>query len=554
MTSSLRCAIYTRVSSDAGLEQDFNSLDAQRESAEAYIKSQAHEGWRLVRERFDDGGYSGGSTDRPALQRLLDCIRERRVDVVIVYKVDRLTRSLADFAKLVELFDAHGVSFVSVTQAFNTTTSMGRLTLNVLLSFAQFEREVTGERIRDKIAASKKKGLWMGGVVPLGYRLEERKLYVDPDEAVSVRLIFDLYLELGSIRALQRELKRRDIRTRVRMLTTGKAVGGLHLTNGPLSHILHNRHYLGEINHHGRSWSGEHPAIIDPDTFETVQACLEEQRVARAARLKSTALLRGKLFNEAGERLTPTYAVKDGVRYGYYVSTSAMQSRDRGASLIHRLPAASLETAIVNALRSALEEGGPQGSGIDASKNAGPVGCPIIAMAQPQASQFRSSDASQCQALIDAHLVRVAVLRDRLEVDYRADPKDRSETETLSIPWIKPASRVRRALLEPSASTALSRPMESDERNRLIRSIASARSWLEELVKGSVGDVAELAARENRTARSIRMTLSLAFLDPALIDAACTGTLPRGYGVTRLMDLPARFADQWRALGLTRPV
>lgn len=337
------------------------------------------------------------------------------------------------------------------------------------------------------------------------------------------------------------------------MLTTGKAVGGLHLTNGPLSHILHNRHYLGEINHHGRSWSGEHPAIIDPETFETVQARLEEQRVARAVRLKSTALLRGKLFNEAGERLTPAYAVKDGVRYGYYVSTSAMQSRDRGASLIHRLPAASLETAIVNALRSALEEGGPQGSGIGASKNAGPVGCPIIAMAQPQASQFRS-DASQCQALIDAHLVRVAVLRDRLEVDYRADPKDRSETETLSIPWIKPTSRVRRALLEPIASTALRRPMESDERNRLIRSIASARSWLEELVKGSVGDVAELAARENRTARSIRMTLSLAFLDPALIDAACTGTLPRGYGVTRLMDLPARFADQWRALGLTRPV
>ena len=370
MTSPLRCAIYTRVSSDAGLEQDFNSLDAQRESAEAYIKSQAHEGWRLVRERFDDGGYSGGSTDRPALQHLLDRIRERRVDVVVVYKVDRLTRSLADFAKLVELFDAHGVSFVSVTQAFNTTTSMGRLTLNVLLSFAQFEREVTGERIRDKIAASKKKGLWMGGIVPLGYRLDERKLYVDGDEAAAVRLIFDLYLELGSIRALQRELKRRDLRTRVRTLATGNTVGGVHLTNGPLSYILRNRHYLGEINHHGRSWPGEHPAIIDPETFEKVQARLGEQRVARAARLKSTALLRGKLFNEAGERLTPTYAVKDGVRYGYYVSTSAMQSRDRGGSAIHRLPAAALETAVVNALRSALEECGPQGPGIDTSNEA----------------------------------------------------------------------------------------------------------------------------------------------------------------------------------------
>jgi len=550
MTSPLRCAIYTRVSSDAGLEQDFNSLDAQRESAEAYIKSQAHEGWRLVRERFDDGGYSGGSTDRPALQRLLDRIRERRVDVVVVYKVDRLTRSLADFAKLVELFDAHGVSFVSVTQAFNTTTSMGRLTLNVLLSFAQFEREVTGERIRDKIAASKKKGLWMGGVVPLGYRLEERKLHVDESEAATVRLIFDLYRELGSIRALQRELKRRDIRTRIRTLATGRTVGGVHLTNGPLSYILRNRHYLGEINHHGRSWPGEHPAIVDPETFEKVRARLEGQRVARATRLKSRALLRGKLFNEAGERLTPAYAVKDGVRYGYYVSTSAMQSRDRGASPIHRLPAAPLETAVVNALRSALQD--PQGPAFDASKNAEPMGYPATAIAQPLALQVRSSHASQSQALIDAHLIRVVVLHDRLEVEYRVDPKDRSETETLSISWIKPAARVRRALLEPSDSTAPSRPMESDERNRLIRSIASARSWLEELIKGSVGDIAELAARENRTPRSIRMTLSLAFLAPALIDAACAGTLPRGYGVTRLMDLPARFADQWRALGLTR--
>jgi DNA invertase Pin-like site-specific DNA recombinase len=553
MTPPFRCAVYTRVSSDAGLEQDFNSLDAQRESAEAYIKSQAHEGWRLVRECFDDGGYSGGSTDRPALQRLLDRIRERRVDVVVVYKVDRLTRSLADFAKLVELFDAHGVSFVSVTQAFNTTTSMGRLTLNVLLSFAQFEREVTGERIRDKIAASKKKGLWMGGVVPLGYCLEDRKLYVDEDEAAIVRLIFDLYLELGSIRALQRELKRRDVRTRVRTLATGKSVGGVHLTNGPLSHILRNRHYLGEINHRGRSWPGEHPAIIDPETFEKVQARLEGQRVARAARLRSCALLLGKLVNEAGERLTPTYANKDGVRYRYYVSTSAMQSRDRVASTTHRLPGAALEAAVVHALRSAVEKGGPGGIEIEGSTDAQPIDCPAIGIVESQARPFHSFAAPQTQGLINAHLVRVVALPGRLEINYRADPNDQSTTERLSIPWTKPASRVRRAFLEPSASTAPSRPMEADERNRLIGSIATARSWLEALVKGSVSDIAELAAREKRTPRSIRMTLSLAFLDPALIDAACAGTLPRGYGVTRLTDLPARFADQWRALGLTRP-
>src|SRR6185437_15895314 len=472
----IRCAVYTRKSSEEGLEQEFNSLDAQREACEAFIRSQRHEGWIVLPELYDDPGFSGGTMDRPALQRLLADVAARKIEALVVYKVDRLTRSLSDFAKIVEIFDANAVSFVSVTQAFNTTTSMGRLTLNVLLSFAQFEREVTGERIRDKIAASKKKGLWMGGVVPLGYRLEEQKLYVNDDEAATVRLIFDLYLELGSIRALQRELKRRDIRTRVRTLASGEKVGGVHLTNGPLSHILRNRHYLGEINHHRRSWPGEHPAIIDPETFETVQGRLQEQRLARVTRLKSRALLRGKLFNEAGERLTPAYAVKGGVRYGYYVSTSAMQSRDRVASPIHRLPAAALETAVVNALRLALEEHGPQGPGIDASKNAGPVGCPATAAAQPWTSQFRSSDAAQSQILIDAHLVRVVVLRDRLEIAYRADPKDRSETETLSISWIKPAARVRRALLEPSDSTAPSRPMESDERNRLIRSsIASAR-------------------------------------------------------------------------------
>jgi hypothetical protein len=473
--------------------------------------------------------------------------------VVVVYKVDRLTRSLADFAKLVELFDAHGVSFVSVTQAFNTTTSMGRLTLNVLLSFAQFEREVTGERIRDKIAASKQRGLWMGGVVPLGYRLEERKLYVDEEEAEAVRLIFDLYLKLGSIRALQRELKRRDVRSRVRTLATGKTVGGVHLTNGPLSHILRNRHYLGAINHRGRSWPGEHPAIIDPETFEEVQARLEAQRVARAHRLKSGALLLGKLFNQAGERLTPTYASKDGVRYRYYVSTSAMQSRDRVASPLHRLPATALETAVVDALSSVIEERHLGGIEMETSTDVQPIGSPIAGTTQRGAPLFRSSAAAHAQDLIDAHLVRAVVVSGRLEIDYRADSNDPSTTERLSIPWAKPASRVRRALLEPNSSTAPSRPMESDERNRLIRGIATARSWLDALVKGSVSDIAELAARKNRTPRSIRMTLSLAFLDPALIDAACAGNLPRGYGVTRLADLPPRFADQWRALGLTRP-
>jgi len=236
----VRCAIYTRVSTDHGLEQDFNSLDAQHEASQAYIRSQAHAGWTMLRSRYDDGGYSGGSTERPALQRLLEDIRAKKVDIIVVYKVDRLTRSLADFAKLVELFDAHDVSFVSVTQQFNTTTSMGRLTLNVLLSFAQFEREVTSERIRDKIAASKRKGLWVGGMAPLGYKTRDRKITVIEQEAEAVRAIFRSYLELGSLSRLMVDLRSRDIVTKVRTLKGGKTVGGIHFTRGPLAHLLRN--------------------------------------------------------------------------------------------------------------------------------------------------------------------------------------------------------------------------------------------------------------------------------------------------------------------------
>ena len=305
-----RCAIYTRVSTENGLEQEFNSLHAQREAAQAYIKSQAHEGWKLIREHYDDGGFSGGNLERPGLQKLLADIRERRIDIV-VYKVDRLTRSLTDFAKLVELFDSHGVAFVSVTQSFNTTSSMGRLTLNVLLSFAQFEREVTGERIRDKIAASKKKGLWVGGVVPLGYEVRDRKLIVVEEEAATVRLIFSRYLDLGSLSALQRDLRERGIITRWRTLSSGRAIGGRALTNGPLAYMLRNRMYLGEINHRDKSYPGEHQPIIDEKLFDAVQAKLTENcQGRRLARQSSNALLMGKLFDDRGNPMTPSYAIK----------------------------------------------------------------------------------------------------------------------------------------------------------------------------------------------------------------------------------------------------
>src|ERR1700733_7228850 len=289
---TVRCAIYTRVSTDQGLEQDFNSLDAQYDASQAYVRSQAHAGWRPLRAKYDDGGFSGGNTDRPALQRLLEDVGAGKIDVIVVYKVDRLTRSLADFAKLVELFDKHNVSFVSVTQQFNTTTSMGRLTLNVLLSFAQFEREVTSERIRDKISASKRKGLWVGGMAPLGYDAKDRKITVNEAEAERVRTIFRTYLKLGSLNRLMAYLRKRGIVTKVRSLKTGETVGGISFTRGSLAHLLRNRFYIGEVDFKGEVLAGEQPAVLDRELFDTVQTKLDGQiNNHKATRAKSDAVL-----------------------------------------------------------------------------------------------------------------------------------------------------------------------------------------------------------------------------------------------------------------------
>src|SRR5690349_4807241 len=351
----MRCAVYARKSSEHGLEQDFNSLDAQREAAEAYIKSQAHEGWKLIKTHYADGGLSGGTLERPALQTLLDDIRARKIDVVVDYKLDRLTRSLADFAKLVELFEAHGVSFVSVTQQFNTTTSMGRLTLNVLLSFAQFEREVTSERIRDKIGASKRKGLWVGGVVPLGYQAKDRKITVVADEAKTVRHIFRRYLDLGSLNPLLNDLRKADIKTKLRPLSNRRTIGGISFTRGSLAALLRNRFYIGEVRYRNEIFPGEQPAIIDRALFEMVQTKLDQKRTNYAkARQRSQSLLMGRIFDERGNRMTPSFAVKNGVRYRYYISTPLIQGQPNKAAKLKRIPAAEIETLIVSAVRKRL--------------------------------------------------------------------------------------------------------------------------------------------------------------------------------------------------------
>ena len=352
--ASLRCAVYTRVSTEHGLEQEFNSLDNQREASEAYIKSQAHEGWRLMRDRYDDGGFSGGSMERPALKKLLDAVRARRIDVIVVYKVDRLTRSLADFAKLVELFDEHQVSFVSVTQAFNTTTSMGRLTLNVLLSFAQFEREVTGERIRDKIAASKKKGIWMGGVVPLGYRVDNRALHVVEEHAAFVRDLFRRYLEIGSVVRLKAALDQENVRLPIRTDGRGKTTGGGLISRGHLYKILSNPIYVGRLTHKDQVHEGLHDPIVDHETWNRVQRLLAEHAQDRAgSRQDSDALLAGKLFDDRGNRMSPSHATKRGRRYRYYVSQAILQGRKADAGSVARVPAMEIERRVVEAVRGA---------------------------------------------------------------------------------------------------------------------------------------------------------------------------------------------------------
>jgi DNA invertase Pin-like site-specific DNA recombinase len=525
-TKPVRCAIYTRVSTDQGLEQDFNSLDAQRDAAEAYIRSQAHAAWTIVRNRYDDGGFSGGSTDRPALQRLLTDVKATKVDVIVVYKVDRLTRSLADFAKLVELFDGHGVSFVSVTQQFNTTTSMGRLTLNVLLSFAQFEREVTSERIRDKIAASKRKGLWVGGRVPLGYEVKDRKIVVVKRKAELVRAIFRSYLKLGSIDRLANDLRKQGAVTNVTRRKNGKAIGGNPFTRGPLSYLLRNRFYIGQVVYKGDILPGSQTPIVDARLFNAVQAKLAEQQNNHVkTRAKSEALLIGRLFDDRGNRMSPSHTRKQGIKYRYYISRPLLEGRKDKAGSVSRVPADEIENVVTKAMRRSVAPG-------------------------PEISNGE---------LIRTYLTRVEVHPAKLIVELKPPNNQRKSGDskrrkTLHVSWQKPPTKRRRDIIVPdSMSRDAIRPIRSDARARLIAAIARGRNWLDELVTSSVSDVDAIAKREHCSVRKINMTISLAFLAPDLVKTAIEGRLPRGIGIARLCDPPADWSGQYRKLGLTSP-
>jgi len=556
-TKKVRCAIYTRVSTEAGLDQNFNSLDAQYDAAQAYIRSQAHAGWTLIRHRYDDGGFSGGSTDRPALQQLIADIKDHKINVVVVYKVDRLTRSLADFAKLVELFDAHGMSFVSVTQQFNTTTSMGRLTLNVLLSFAQFEREVTAERIRDKIAASKRKGLWVGGVVPLGYQARDRKIAVVEHEARTVRYIFRRYLELSSLNLLLADLRTTGIKTKVRPLANGRTIGGIPFTRGSLAAFLRNRFYIGEVRYKGEVFPGEQPAILDRAMFEAVQAKLDQQRTNYAkARQQSQSLLMGRIFDDRGNRMTPTYAVKNGIRYRYYISAPLLQGQSDKAAKLNRVPAAEIERLIIGPLRKQLG----------------------ISHHDEKTGEDAASPTDR--ELVSTHVARVDVKQDHLAIQLltvsaprsgtpiRRWPKEQEISEgrsrlgdeqthpnatTLLIPWKKKPAKQPRQIIAPSptAPPADPRPIRAETRAKLITAIATGRRWLDELIAGTVPNVEQIAQRETCSIRQVNRTITLAFLAPTLVQAAVDGRLPRGIGVASLRDFPVEWKRQHEILGLS---
>jgi site-specific DNA recombinase len=549
-----RCAIYTRKSSEEGLEQDFNSLHAQRESCDAYIKSQRHEGWTSLPSLYDDGGYSGGSTERPALKRLLADIQSHLIDVVVVYKVDRLTRSLADFAKIVEIFDAAGVSFVSVTQQFNTTTSMGRLTLNVLLSFAQFEREVTGERIRDKIAASKQKGMWMGGWVPIGYDRKDRTLTINETEAVTVRTIFDLFLKLKNVQRVQTELARLNLTTKPYAMPRGRAVGGLSFARGHLYKILSNPLYIGEIEHRGVRYPGQHPALIDAATWDAVQAQLAANHHENRARTnaKSKNLLAGLIYDDAGNRLVSSHATKNGKRYRYYV-TSEGTGRSLAATSAPRLwfPAATIDELVLTKLQSFLRDKA-RISTLLRETRCRPAEIGLGLGIASKLADSLTSAAPMAQNVADL-LARVTVSYTNLNISIKRDRLLAMLTDTFTAPS-QDNGQDNIILLEatvPAAPGGGSGKLVFEDQNGktpdavVIKAIARASVWFEQLTAGKSSSMAEIAVRENITDNYVSNLIHLAWLPPDLVGRVLDGD-PEATSLARDAMLTRKFNAVWR--------
>lgn len=546
----LRCAIYTRKSTEEGLDQDFNSLDAQREACAAYVLSQRHEGWSAVPEIYDDGGYSGGNMERPALKALLADVAAGKVDIIVVYKVDRLTRSLADFAKIVEVLDAKGASFVSVTQSFNTTTSMGRLTLNVLLSFAQFEREVTGERIRDKIAASKAKGMWMGGPVPLGYDLADRRLVINNAEAQTVRHIFARYLELRSGRMLAAELEGQGVRSKKRVDRHGRPYGNQPMSRGAIYAILQNRLYVGDVAHRGQVYAGQHEGIVDRTVFQSAQELMKVGRVER--RLQTNAqepsLLAGLVYDGFGRRMSPSHSSRAGRRYRYY--TSQTDGDASTAQPVWRLGAFDLEARVVAQLASALEK--ETASLLAKGHLAARDHEQLRSNAADAVSMFKSSAGSTLRALVLKHVRRIEVSERELTLTMDLSGIDPSLTGAAAIKRSIPISGVRSGkqlrLVVPPPSTADNRRHHA----ALIKLVVQALSLRNRLADCEPGNFEELARQVGYGREHAADLLRVSYLAPDILTSIIDGRQPSSLTRTKLIKtprMPLSWQDQRALLG-----
>jgi site-specific DNA recombinase len=568
-----RCAIYTRKSSEEGLEQSFNSLDAQREACEAFILSQREEGWKALPAHYDDGGYSGGTMERPALQRLLQDVEAKKVNVIVVYKVDRLTRSLADFAKIVEALDSHGVSFVSVTQQFNTTSSMGRLTLNVLLSFAQFEREVTGERIRDKIAASKRKGIWMGGPVPIGYDLAARKLVPNTKEAALVCKIFSLYLELGCVSRLAVRLAREKIRSKVWITKAGIRLGGNAFARGALYDLLQNRLYIGEIRHRDQWYAGEHQGIVPRELWDNVQARMSSNRKKRREHIRerSSSLLTGLLADANGNRFTPSFTFKKRRRYRYYVSQLTIKNP---ATKLHgpiRLPAREIESRVTERLLSFLKSDAEVFDRLGASAESPAASGQLVAAAKKLALWWPSLRSDELRDLLASFVRRIIIQENNIEVLIsRADLRqvlekgDDFAPTNLDRPYqsIHPddlicltiEAKLKRSggevhLVVPPHSGGAPSPQPNPS---LMKAVARARSWYERVLEGKSSNQRSLTLHAGLTRRYIGKVFGCAFLAPDIVEAILEGRQPRDLSFKKLCaHIPLSWIEQREQLGFS---
>jgi DNA invertase Pin-like site-specific DNA recombinase len=561
----IRCAVYTRKSSEEGLDQSFNSLHAQREACEAYILSQRHEGWSLIPTPYDDGGFSGGSMERPALKSLLADINAGMVDVVVVYKIDRLTRSLFDFAKIVETLDAHTVSFVSVTQSFNTTTSMGRLTLNVLLSFAQFEREVTGERIRDKFAASKKRGMWMGGNIPLGYDLKDRKLVVNKKEAETVTTIFRLYVDLGSVRKVKAEIDRLKLRTKLHTPESGVTRGGLPFRIGHLYTILRNHVYRGEIKHRGEVHSGDHEPVLDQVLWDKAQAQLASNVAIRRSgkSSKDPSLLAGLLFDGKGNRMTPSHTAKNGKRYRYYISNNliagANKSRisDPGEGL--RFAAQEIEGHVITAIAMFLADAQKVMAELCPDDAAPDVVTIALRQARSLGEALKAASTPDRYELVRSLIVRAGIdavsicveLRRACLIEKMGIPIDAvSRGIDTPIQLTMPAE-LRRLGKEKRLIVAAHMP-KSNPDSALIKVVVRAHNWFEMLKNRKVESISELARAESVQRTYPSRIIPLVFLAPDITEAILEGRQPIDLSLDRLMaamPLPLAWDEQRAALG-----